>query len=496
MTPPISSPDASATPQAKIYQCGTLRYTSRHLMVLFFWLLWGDFCYTMMEAVTPSIMPLKFKALDASNFEIGLILGTIPAVIYSFLNPVISFKSDRYRSKLGRRIPFILYSLPFLVLCLIGLGFGDKVGFFLHEHLGFIFGGLSPNKMALLTIGFLMVVFTFFNTFVTSTFWYLFNDVVPEQLLARFMSWFRMISLGATALYQFCIFRFAESHYTEILIGAALLYLFAFFFMCRYVKEGEYPPPPPYVHGQSGPLAAIKTYAKECLTIKHYWFQWGSSFIGSIGAGAATFLVFFYMAIGLDLKQIGIYQGTLSLAIAVYVLGTGWLADRFHPIRVVICGAFLGVFIATPASLIWLFWTPPPQVAFWVLMVIALGLQAPTQALGAMADPPLLMRMFPRERYGQFCSTNAIWRAMGGVLGGGIAGGFLDLMGGWVGKERAFLFIPVWSILFAIPGLLFLLGYYRSWKRYGGDKHYVPPMIGVDGKEIVREKPAEPAATV
>jgi hypothetical protein len=28
------------------------------------WLLWGDFCFTMMEAVVPSIVPLRLKELE------------------------------------------------------------------------------------------------------------------------------------------------------------------------------------------------------------------------------------------------------------------------------------------------------------------------------------------------------------------------------------------------------------------------------------------------
>ena len=95
----------------KTYHAGTLTYTKPALAVLFFWLLWGDFCYMLMEAVTPSIMPLRFKDLGASNKEIGLILGTIPGFIYTVLNPIISFKSDRFRSRWGRRIPFIFFSI-------------------------------------------------------------------------------------------------------------------------------------------------------------------------------------------------------------------------------------------------------------------------------------------------------------------------------------------------------------------------------------------------
>jgi hypothetical protein len=86
------------------------------------------------------------------------------------------------------------------------------------------------------------------------------------------------------------------------------------------------------------------------------------------------------------------------------------------------------------------------------------------------------MRFFPRERYGQFCSTNAIWRSIGGILGGMLAGGFLDIVTKFVGRETAYLYIPVWQLAFTIPGAVFFFMMYRSWKRHGGDENYIPPV--------------------
>ena len=41
------------------FRVGTLQYTRSSLAMLFVWLLWGDFCFTLMETVVPSILPLK-----------------------------------------------------------------------------------------------------------------------------------------------------------------------------------------------------------------------------------------------------------------------------------------------------------------------------------------------------------------------------------------------------------------------------------------------------
>ncbi len=57
--PPQKGPDKDG-----LYHAGTLTYTTPALFILFFWPLWGDFCYTVMESVTGPIMQLKFKTLD------------------------------------------------------------------------------------------------------------------------------------------------------------------------------------------------------------------------------------------------------------------------------------------------------------------------------------------------------------------------------------------------------------------------------------------------
>ena len=54
------------------YRAGTLVYTKRTLAALFSWLLWGDVCFMLMEGAVPSILPLRFEKLGASNTTIGL----------------------------------------------------------------------------------------------------------------------------------------------------------------------------------------------------------------------------------------------------------------------------------------------------------------------------------------------------------------------------------------------------------------------------------------
>ncbi|NNM88337.1 MAG: hypothetical protein HKL95_07435 [Phycisphaerae bacterium] len=484
--------------RAKTWTCGTLTYTRVALSLLFFWLIWGDICYTLMESVTGPIMLLKFKALGAPNWEVAVLLSTIPTTVYSIFNPIISVKSDRFRSRWGRRIPFILFSLPMLVLGLVGLAFGDRLG-------GFVFGMLhlaaaSRTQAILWTLGMILVGFSFFNTFVNTTFWYLFNDVIPPHLLARFMSWFRFVGILCGAVYNFYIFPYSGTHGTEIFLGAAALYLTGFGFMCFNVREGEYLPPTPHRHNKAGVLGLVFTYAKECHTNRIYWYLWLCTFLGSIGGGIGLFSLYYQQAIGLNLNQIGDINGTLQIFVAVLILGAGWLADRYHPIRVVFAGQMLN-WVLLAAGMIWLFWLPSPKATvalhlplvghiawlsayatihitkvYLVCLLIYVGLAAPITAMVAMWDPAMLMRVLPRSNYGQFCSVNAIWRSVGGMLGGILAGIFLDRMAVMVGHNTAYFYSPVWMAAFNIPAFFFFLAFYRQWKRHGGDDNYVAPL--------------------
>lgn len=57
-----------------------LFYTTRGLVVVFSYLLIGDFCLQFMEAVMPSIMPLQLDAAGASNTVKAGVLGTTSAL--------------------------------------------------------------------------------------------------------------------------------------------------------------------------------------------------------------------------------------------------------------------------------------------------------------------------------------------------------------------------------------------------------------------------------
>jgi MFS family permease len=458
--PPQSS--GSSDPTAR-YTVGTLTYTKMGLVSLFGWLLWGDFCFQMMEAITPSIIPLKLNSLEAPNWAIALIITTLPGAMNMAINPWISFTSDRHRGPGGRRIPFILWTLPFLTAFLLLLGFSVQIGQALHTVLPPSWG-MSAATVTIVCIGIFMVGFKFFDLFVSSVFWYLFNDVVPHAFLGRFMGMFRIVGGLQAMLYNFLIFQHAETHMTEIYVGVAILYAVGMGLMCLKVREGGYPPPPQTVDGGEGFASKVKTYFVECYSQRYFWNFFLCNTFWSVAFTMATFNVFLQKSIGLDLAQIGFITGMVSGVNMVLTYPAGALGDKFHPLRVLVWVKVINLFFL-PLGLIWLFFDFAPATAFKVALSISM-VNIPFGVLTEAMMIPMYMRVLPRERYGQFCSANALVRSFGVICGGFFAGLFLDMLKHFYpGNDYAYRFIPVWTIFWSAVALFFLWRLYQDWKK-------------------------------
>ena len=462
----------------KTYCCGTLTYTKYGLMALFAWMLWGDFCFTLMETVVPSVLPLKLRGLEAPNILIGFIMTTLPGIFNVTVTPWLSFKSDRYRSRLGRRLPFIIYTMPFLTLSLVAIGFSSEIGAWVHAHL---FSG-SPIRQAQVVIVLLAVfaaAFDLFNMFVNTVYWYLFNDIVPEEWMGRFMGWFRLVGTLTSAAYNFFLFRYAESHMREIFLCAGLLYLIGFGVMCFRIKEGSYPPPPDEGE-RSSLLEKIRLFSSQCFTSRYYWYIFLTYTFIAMSGCMGVFGVFFLKSLGFTLADIGKMGGISAITVPACLLFTGLIVDRFHPVRV---AAYLGAFDAffVFGNWVWLCVPSPPTTVFlWIIILQGAVFRALLGATKDNAEMTRLMRLLPRDRYGQYSGAMALVRAVAIMAGGLLAGLYLDTCRRLVPSgdqvyRLNFLFTAPLSVL----AFYFHYRTYRAWKRLGGDHGYTPPDMTV-----------------
>jgi MFS family permease len=436
-----------------------LTYTKGQLASLFFWLLWGDFAWSMRERSIAPMAQLIIKKMGASDVLMSLFLVTLPAVVGIVLGPVISFRSDRHRGRWGRRIPYIALTTPVAVVAMIGLGLSAVIGRSLPAVNA---GGEAHGQIVLLWFGAFWGLFEIAAVASNAVFGALINDVVPHDLLGRFYGLFRALSLIAGMLFNFKLLKLAEAHASEMFFALAAVYGAGFALMCMKVKEGEYPPPDDVLPGtHPGVVAQARLYMKECFATPFY--------LRLIAAMVLSSLVFlpvnlygipFAQSLHVGMDEYGRYLGEtyfLSLCLS-YALG--WLADRFHPLRtgiaamasygiVALCG---GLFAVTPKT--------------YGLVLVAQGVLAGAYFTSTAS---LGQRLFPKLRFAQFASAAALLSALANMAVAPAVGLYLD-RNGHVYRDTYLI-----GAALAAVTVVMLVRAHAGFMKLGGPAAYLAP---------------------
>ena len=224
----ISQEQTMTVAAGRTFAVGSLLYSRAGLVNLFVWLIWGDFVMVLMESVAPSLVPLLLKNNGANNEEIIVIVSTLAMVMNACLNPVISYKSDRFRSRWGRAPTVHRPSRRHLsFFFLLAIPYAPEIFRALHSYaiLARLFS-LSPVPALILVFGGLVLGFQTFHLFVGTTYYYLVPDVVPQQLLGRFYALFRIAGHLALITFNYFIFGFSQGHMKMIFGSIAVAYGF------------------------------------------------------------------------------------------------------------------------------------------------------------------------------------------------------------------------------------------------------------------------------
>jgi len=452
----------------KRWTVGTLSYTKAGLIVLCFWMLWGDFATSLQERSVPKVVQLLFIRFHASNTLYVVFTTVLPALITLFVSPVISYNSDRHRGRWGRRIPFILFPVPLIVAAIIGMAFGPTLGIHLHHFLGSHSPGLDTSTLLLL--GLFWVLYAFGGTVIGSVFGGLVNDVVPPEVLGKFFAMWRIIGLAAAIDFFWYLMGMAQARYFEIFLGLALLYGIGYSLMCFKVKEGNYPPPPEKAaKGEKGIVAfvdktviGIKTYFRECF-MKPYYLAY---FAAGITMGLMVSPVNWFdipSANSFHLSMAG-YGGCMVVTYSVSMVMAyplGMLVDRFHPLPLTIIGVgiygtcvFLGGLFIKDASTL---------AVFYVMHGIAAGIINTVSASNAQ-------RILPRARFAELGSANGILGCICSIIFSFSIGFLLDHV-----VHNNYLYCYYLAAILCVVSLSLYAFVYRKFLALGGPKNYIAP---------------------
>jgi len=442
---------------AGIWRQGTLTYTTAGLVALFCWLLWGDFTWAMKDRAIGPSATLLFKSFGYSDFVYALICVAFPSSTNIILCPVISYISDRHRGRLGRRIPFLIFTTPFIVAGLIGLGFTPMLGTWIGETFS-----LASRTGKLIAFGIFWVLLDFGTTLAGALSTALVNDVVPSRLLGRFFGMFRAVSLLAGMIFNYFLIGKVETHSLYIFVGVGLLYGLGLSMMCAKVKEGEYPPVEERTSADARRIyGPVITYFRQSFSVGYYrWVIAALVLAGFTASPFNMFSIFYAKSIHMDMT---LYGRLIACSYAVsFVLSyfLGAVADRFHPLR-----ATLGSLVIYFGAMLLGWLVVCDARTFGAALIVHVVLSGCYFTLSAS----LAARLFPRKLFAQFNSALSMIAAITNVIMGPLLGRLLDVLG------RNYRYTFLFGMIATGLAVLLLLRVYFCFLKYGGDGDYAPP---------------------
>ena len=469
-------------PKSK-WSVGTLTYTAAGLAVLFALLLWGDFAWSMKDRVVfPMTVKLAKERFELNDTLYSILIISFPNFTNIFLMPIVSYLSDRHRGRLGRRIPFLLFTTPFIVVGLLGIGLNAEIGGVIEK-----ITSMNARTAALVAFCVFWVLFDFGNTLASAIFNALVNDVVPQRIIGRFFSLFRIISLLAGILYNYYLFEHALDWFKWIFLVLGALYAAGLYSMCFFVKEGKYPPPEEIPADKSKfqrVFGAFIDYFRQCFSVPYYRWIIVALLLANISFHPINdFSIQYAKAIGVPDSTYGQLLAITYCFSIVLSYPLGALADRFHPIRT----SFVSLAAYAVLMLVgWLVVNNPWQKEI-TYHIPGLMSGSKTLVLSSFAivfiihgvvsgcfftlSSSLPLRLFPGSIFAQFASANAMILALGTTVIVPAFGFFLDVQ-----DSNYDLLFVLGAILSLISAVAFVKIHFY-YKRFGGDENYIAPDV-------------------
>jgi maltose/moltooligosaccharide transporter len=360
-------------------------------------------------AFTNAALPLYLASYGLPNAAIGLLAQDRPPLA-GVSQVVVGAMSDRTRSPLGRRRPYMLAGVPLTALAL------------------FLLATRPPIWIA---IG-LLVVMTTSLAVAYGPYLALLPDLVPSHLRGRVGA----IHAAGNMVGQVIMLVLASQLWSQsepavfgIVAGGLVICFGITFFGIRERPPPADPPPPvrfalgEWVRG----ILAEREVAKYLLATFFFWLGTG---------GVVPFLTRF------GVNELGTDEGTAFLlllvpvaATVVFALPSGWLGDRFGKKRMLMVGL-----IAMSASV--MLGSQVQTVSQAVALLVVTGA---ANALCFVLLFPLLADLMPEDRSGEFTGMGSgVWelaQPLGAVLGG--------LAADVTGSLRTTLFVAALLVLVA-----------------------------------------------
>ncbi len=431
-----------------------INYTLKGLIATIVILCIGSGMYVMMAYLFAGAVPIIMKKYGSSNEYIALMLTTIPYALNMVITPIVSFKSDRLRTRLGRRMPYLLFATPLMALFLAGMGWINQISALIMR----VFPECS-SSVPLWLLGGMIVGYQFFFLIIGSVIYYVFPDVIPEKYIGRFMALFQLSGALAGFVFSRYFFKYVETDLPYLFSGLSVLFTLMMLLMIFCVKEGTYPQT---VNEGKGVTNAVVTYVKECYSIPFYYSFFMMMALSEVSMVCRTMFNSLYATetLGLSADEYGKIFGWGSLIGVIIGYPLGMLVDKMGSLKIYASGLFLVILV----NLWGFFFVHDYNTFFWVTMLLGV-----VYAIQMTSTLPVFVDILPKNLYGQFSSANALLRAAFMVVAGWGGGKLFDYL-------KNYQYIYLWDFCFTTFAFVCFVILYISWSRRGGREHYIAPI--------------------
>ena len=307
-------PPQGAMPASPASTTLTSYYSDRKLMwrnVL--WITFGHFGSALSQTILEPLMNLRLKSIGVSESVVGLIVS-INLWAVSFLVMYVSWKSDHCTSRLGRRTPFTLLSLPFILLALV------------------LFP-LSTHKWLL--IG-LMLIYYFFNDVKASSYPLLGIDCVSKDVLAR-VSGLVAITISAAGFLSTRLgAKMADTHPARVFFIGAIVMTSMTLLALWQIKE------PPIYHPAKSKFNLLAPIKVACRDKRIMVLILAIALLNAFPMIFKTWVWFYSVSkLHLTIGDTGIAMSWGLVLQFLFSYPAGWLIDRFGSYLALSIGWFL-----------------------------------------------------------------------------------------------------------------------------------------------------------
>jgi Na+/melibiose symporter-like transporter len=266
-----------------------------------FWITFGHFGMSLAMTIVEPLMNLRLKAVGVSESTIGLLVS-VNLWAVSFLVMYFSWKSDHTTSRLGRRLPYVLVSLPFLTLALV----------------------LFPLFSAKWLLVALMLVYFFFNDVKASTYPLLAIDCASKDILAR-VSGIIAVMLGLAGFLSSRIgAKMADVNPGRVFLIAAAANLIATLLAVWQIKE------PPIANTTKEHFNLLAPIRIACRDKRILVLMIAVALLNAFPMIFKTWVWFYAKSkLGLTIGQTGVAMSWGLLLQMGVSYPAGWLIDRF-----------------------------------------------------------------------------------------------------------------------------------------------------------------------